>query len=256
MGILGFPASDSAEALRWGSYDGHGNRYLPPERRENMEDGIRAMVAHVRAAVVDRHEQPRDDVLSAFVRDRVEADGRLDLPNVTAEVVNFINGGMHTTRDMLGNTLRFLLEDPERRARAVADPRSMIAAIDESLRLESTLQWTGRLALTDSEIAGTPIPAGSIVILLLASANRDCRAFARPDEFDLDRADLKSHLAFGTHIHSCLGAPLARVEGRIAFERLFARLPRLQLADDNDFAPRASLNFRGLAALRLAFDPQ
>jgi cytochrome P450 len=254
MGILGFPASDSAEALRWGSYDGHGNRYLPPERRENMEDGIRAMVAHVRAGVVDRYEQPRDDVLSAFVRDRVEADGRLDLPNVTAEVVNLINGGMHTTRDMLGNTLRFLLDDPERRARAAGDPRVLVRAIDESLRLESTLQWTGRLALADTEIAGTPIPAGSIVILLLASANRDCRAFARPDEFDLDRTDLKSHLAFGTHIHSCLGAPLARVEGRIAFERLFARLPGLRLADDNDFAPRASLNFRGLEALRLVFD--
>jgi cytochrome P450 len=253
MGILGFPAEDSREALRWGSYDGHGNRYLPPERRENMEDGIRAMVEHVRSAVTDRHAVPRDDVLSAFVRDRVEADGRLDLPNVTAEVVNFINGGMHTTRDMLGNTLRFLLEDPERHARAVADPRAIVKAIDESLRLESTLQWTGRLALVDTEVDGTPIPAGSIVILLLASANRDCRAFRRPDEFDLDRPDLKSHLAFGTHIHSCLGAPLARVEGRVAFERLLARLPGLRLAEHNDFAPRASLNFRGLETLRLAF---
>ncbi len=256
MGILGFPPEDAAKALRWGDYDGHGNRYLPPERRKNVEGGIRAMVDYVRAGVLERHERPRDDVLSEFVRARFAADGgRLDLPNVVAETVNFINGGMHTTRDMLGNTMRFLLERPDQRELALADVPSLVRALEESLRLESTLQWTGRLVLRDAWIGGTRVPAGSVVILLLASANRDGTVFADADAFDLRRPDLKSHLAFGTHIHSCLGAPLARLEGRIAFERLFARLPNLRLGPDNDFEPRDSYNFRGLKALRLEFDP-
>jgi cytochrome P450 len=167
--------------------------------------------------------------------------------------VNFINGGMHTTRDMLGNTMKFLLEHPDQRELALSDPALLGKAIDESLRLESTLQWTGRLVLRDAEVGGTRVPAGSVLILLLASANHDEAVFDDPEEFDLTRDDLKSHLAFGTHIHSCLGAPFARLEGRIAFERLFARLPNLRLAADNDFAPRDSFNFRGPARLRLEF---
>jgi len=255
MAVLGFPPEDAEKTLAWGDYDGHGNRYLPPERRKNVEGGIRAMVAHVRDAVLDRYAQPRDDMLSDFVRARVAADGgELDLPNVVAETVNFINGGMHTTRDMLGNTMRFLLDHPDQRALALSDPALLVKAIEESLRLESTLQWTGRLVVRDTEVGGTQIPAGSVLILLLASANRDAAVFDEPDAFDLCRPQLKAHLAFGTHIHSCLGAPLARAEGRIAFERLFARLPNLRLASGNDFAPRDSFNFRGLQALHLEFD--
>jgi cytochrome P450 len=255
MGVLGFPPEGAAEALRWGDYDGHGNRYLPAGRRKNLEDGIRSMVAYVREAVVDRAERPRDDVLSSFVAARIAADGRLDLPNVVAEVVNFINGGMHTTRDMIGNTVRFLLEHPDQRREALADDALLVRAIEESLRLESTLQWTGRLTLEATTLGGVPIPAGSVLILLLASANRDPDVFANPDEFDIHRPELKSHLAFGTHIHSCLGAPLARTEGRIGIQRLFARLPGLRLAAGNGFEPRESFNFRGLQELRLEFDP-
>jgi cytochrome P450 len=255
MGILGFPPGDADKALAWGDYDGHGNRYLPVDRRTDVEEGIRAMVAHVREAVLARHEQPRTDVLTEFVQARVAADdGELDLPNVVAEAVNFINGGMHTTRDMLGNTMRFLLEHPEERERALGERRLLDRAIDESLRLESTLQWTGRLVLRDAELGGTPVPAGSVLLLLLASANRDPCVFAEPERFDPARAGLKSHLAFGTHIHSCLGAPLARLEGRVAFERLFARLPGLRFAPGNDFAMRPSFNFRGPQQLLLEFD--
>lgn len=255
LGILGFPPEDAARALEWGDYDGHGNRYLPPERLAGLAEGIRSMVSYVRDGVLERHERPRDDVLSAFVRERVRQDGRLDLPNVTAEVVNFINGGMHTTRDMLGNTLRFLLEDPRRAERALSDPRLTVRAIEESLRLESTLQWTGRLALSDAEVGGVPIPAGSVLLLLLGSANRDGEVFAAADAFDPDRPELKSHLAFGTHIHSCLGAPLARAEGRIALQRLFARLPGLRLAAGAECAYRESLQFRGPRELLVEFDP-
>jgi cytochrome P450 len=255
MAVLGFPPEDADKALEWGDYDGHGNRYLPPGRRKNVEGGIRAMVAHVREAVLERHHQPRGDVLSEFVQARVAADGgALDVPNAVAEAVNFINGGMHTTRDMLGNTMRFLLEQADRRELALSDPALLVKAIEESLRLESTLQWTGRLVLEDAEVGGTRVPAGSVLILLLASANRDDAVFDDPETFDLSRPELKSHLAFGTHIHSCLGAPLARLEGRIAFEKLFARLTNLRLARGNDVVARESFNFRGPSTLQLEFD--
>jgi cytochrome P450 len=256
FGILGLPEEDAAKALRWGDYDGHGNRYQPPARRANLENGIRDMVAYIREAVLERHERPRDDMLSEFIRAHVEADGRFDVGNIVAEAVNFINGGMHTTRDMLGNTLRFLLERVEDLESVRHDSTLLVKAIEESLRLEPTLQWTGRLALCDAEVAGTPIPAGSVLILLLASANHDAAIFDDPGTFDPRRADLKSHLAFGTHIHSCLGAPLARLEGTIAFEHLFRRLRNVRLAGQNDFEPRESLNFRGLKALHLEFDPE
>jgi cytochrome P450 len=255
LAVLGFPRRDAARALAWGNYDGHGNRYLPPERRQDVEAGIRAMVEHVREAVLDRVARPRDDVLTRFVRSRVDADdGELDLPNIVAEVVNLINGGMHTTSDMLGSTMRWLLALPEQRELALSDSSSMLKACEESLRLETPLQWTGRLVLADTEVGGAAVPSGAILILLLASANRDPSVFARPDEFDLTRHNLKAHLAFGTHIHSCLGAPLARLEARVALERLFERLPNLRLAPGNDFEARESLNFRGLRSLRLAFD--
>lgn len=252
FGILGLPVEDAAKALRWGDYDGHGNRYQPPERRAGLEDGIRDMVGYIRDAVYERHEQPRHDMLSDFIRAHVAADGFFDVDNIVAEAVNFINGGMHTTRDMLGNTLRFLLEQGDERL--WQDRTLLLKAIEESLRLESTLQWTGRLALRDTEVAGTAIPAGSLLLLLLASANRDPSVFGDADSFRPSRRDLKAHLAFGTHIHSCLGAPLARLEGRVAFERLFARLPNLRLGRENDFSPRDSLNFRGPRELRLEFD--
>jgi cytochrome P450 len=252
FGILGLPPEDAAKALRWGDYDGHGNRYQPPERRAGLEEGIRDMVGYVRDAVLERREHPRDDVLSRFIEAHLEADGGFDLGNIVAEAVNFINGGMHTTRDMLGNTMRLLLERADER---LWEDRSMLLkTIEESLRLEPTLQWTGRLALRDAEVAGTPIPAGSVLLLLLASANRDAEVFGDPDAFDPQRDDLKAHLAFGTNIHSCLGAPLARLEGRVAFERLFASLPNVRLAAANDFEPRDSLNFRGPRALWLEFD--
>ncbi len=164
------------------------------------------------------------------------------------------HGGMHTTRDMLGNTMRFLLQHPDQRRLALSDPVLLVRACEESLRLQSTLQWTGHLALGDAVVGGVKIPAGSILILLLAFANRDETVFANADTFNLERPELKSHLAFGTHIHSCLGAPLARLEGRIALTRLFERLPELRLSEENDFSFRASFNFRGPKALNLEFD--
>jgi cytochrome P450 len=110
--------------------------------------------------------------------------------------------------------------------------------------------------VTDTELGGVPIPAGAIVLVVFASGNRDDSHFSDPEAFDITRERVKHHLAFGHGIHLCLGAPLARVEGRIAFDRLFARLPNLRFSPKNDFAPMGpTVIFRGLEKLSLEFDP-
>lgn len=115
------------------------------------------------------------------------------------------------------------------------------------------MQWTGRLVLEDTELGGVPIPAGSKLLLLLGSANRDEAVFTCPADFNPGRQNLKSHLAFGTGIHSCLGAPFARQEGVISIGRLFERLPGLRLAEGHELVPAPSLNFLGPRELRLSF---
>jgi cytochrome P450 len=126
--------------------------------------------------------------------------------------------------------------------------------VEEALRVESPVQWQPRRCVRDTEVAGVTIPAGATVLVLFASANRDDRVFACPERLDLERANVKSHVAFGYGPHFCLGAPLARLEGRIAFETLFRRLGDIRLADDNDFAPIDSVVFRGPRELHLTFD--
>ena len=256
LGILDFPEDALARALVWSTYDGHGNRYQEAERRSSLEDGIRDQVDYVRRIVERRHARPGTDVVSCFVRDRVEANGgALDLPNVTAEVVNMINGGMHTTGFMVGSAMQMLLEHPVELARVAAQRELIPRLFEEALRLEAPLQWTGRLVLEDAEVGGVAVPAGSLLLLLLASANRDDEVFECPAELRLDRPNVKAHLAFGTHIHSCLGAPLARLEGQIAFERLFDRLENIRYAPGAGApAPVESFNFRGPSELQLAFD--
>jgi cytochrome P450 len=121
------------------------------------------------------------------------------------------------------------------------------------MRLESSVQWVPRIVMSDTEIAGTPIPADSYVLIVFASANRDPERFEDPDRFDPSRRDVGDQIAFGTGIHSCIGAPLARLEGRIAVERLLARLVDIRLAPGHEIRHVPSPSFRGLQSLPIIF---
>jgi cytochrome P450 len=122
------------------------------------------------------------------------------------------------------------------------------------MRLESSVQWVPRIVMADTEIAGTPIPADSYVLIVFASANRDPGRFQEPDRFDPSRQNVGDQIAFGTGIHSCIGAPLARLEGRIAIERLLARLSNIRVVPGHDIRHVPSPSFRGLEALPIRFD--
>lgn len=252
--MLGLPEEDARLAEVWGSFEGQATRYHEPERQEAIAHSIRDMGGYVMKAVTECYERPRDDLLSRFVQAHVQARGELRLPELVADTGNLFLGGIVTTSHMLGWTMKMLLERPDYAKRAAGDKSLAVRAIEEALRLEPPVPWTSRLVLEDAEIAGVGVPAGAIVICHLGSANRDGEHFDEPTTFRPERKEVKDHLSFGFRTHFCLGAPLARLEGRLAFAHLFERLPDLRLAEKNTYEPVDSMAFRGLEELHLEFE--
>ena len=249
---------DEEERFAWmgTATEGPGIKFVSEEQKQRIVERSRTTVEFFRNEILDRREHPRDDFLSELVQMHVERDGALDIRYLTAEATNLFGAGNLTTGHMLSATLLALLEQPEELRRAAEDPARIRYLIEESLRLESPVQWVQRLVKRDTELGGVPIPEGSIVFILFGSADRDGERFPDEETFDPGRGNLiKDHVAFGRGPHRCVGAPLARLEGQVAFEALLA-LPNLRLAggDAVVHAPSPSGHFRGLDALRIAFD--
>jgi cytochrome P450 len=195
-------------------------------------------------------------VLTAFVQSHVERNGEeLGLQHARYDTFSVMLGAAGTSSHMLGNIMLLLLQNPDQMAKARGNRALLANAIEETLRLESPVQWNVRLVRADTEIDGVPVPAGALVLLLFGAGNRDADRFEDPDRFDVERANSKLHLAFGNGLHFCLGAPLARLEAEIAFERLFARLKNIRLAGPESYERLESLAFRGLESLELEFTP-
>ncbi len=138
--------------------------------------------------------------------------------------------GNATTSGLIGNGLCALAEHPAQREWLVRNPGAMAGAVEELLRFDGPLQNLARVAIEPFDLHGTPVPAGASLLLVLGAANRDPRAFQDPNELHLDRAP-RRHVAFGTGVHSCVGAPLARLEGRIALGLFLERMPRYELVE-------------------------
>ncbi|HEU4793290.1 MAG TPA: cytochrome P450, partial [Nitrolancea sp.] len=161
--------------------------------------------------------------------------------------------GNETTTNLIGNTLLALLRHPSEMEKVLTDLRLLPAAIEETLRYDAPVQLLRRRVTRNLEVDGTMIPAGSMVVPLLGSANRDEEAFPAPDHFDLTR-QARGHVAFGAGPHYCLGAHLARLEAKIALEAVFTQLCGLRLKDDQ-LTRANSIQLRGLARLPVTFDP-
>ncbi len=172
-----------------------------------------------------RRRDPKDDLISVLVAAE-EGEAELEPMETLMFTVLLLVAGNETTTNLMGNAVHALLGAPEQLAKVQADPRRIPAMIEEALRYDGPVQMLFRETTRDVELSGTQIPQGSIVLPILASANRDERQFADPDRFDIER-DTRGHLAFGFGIHFCLGASLARLEARVGFEELFRRVRAL-----------------------------
>lgn len=254
MLIVGLPVDDARHAEDWSKYDGQGTPYHKPERQAAIAQQVREMHEYIEAALGERLERPREDVLTAFLQSHVERNGReLGLQHAIMDTFSVMLGGVGTSSHMLGNTMRLLLEHPDGLAKAREDPEVLAGAIEEALRLESPVQWNLRLCREDTEIGGVPVQAGRLVLLLYSSANRDPDHFPSAEEFDAQRGNVRQHLAFGHGLHFCLGAPLARLQAQIAFEALLQRFPEIRFAEGTEPVRVDSLAFRGLERLDLEF---
>ncbi|HLS79757.1 MAG TPA: cytochrome P450 [Nocardia sp.] len=173
--------------------------------------------------LTDRRREPRADVLGALAVTPYP-DGTLpEIIEVVRPATFLFAAGQETVTKLLSSAVRVLADRPELQRRLRAD-RSLIGAfIEEALRVESPTKVDFRLARRTTTIGGVHIPAGTVVMICIGAANRDPRKFEAPDEFRLERRNAREHLAFGRGVHTCAGAPLARVEGRITLERLLDR---------------------------------
>jgi cytochrome P450 len=175
-----------------------------------------------------RRAEPRDDLMSALLE--AEVDGqRLPDDELLGFCLLLILAGNDTTSSLIGSGIVLLAEHPDQRARLVAEPGRWPAAIEEMIRIEAPTQVLPRTTTTDVEVHGVTIPAGSRVMLVWGAANLDEREFPDPERFDVTRR-ITRHLGFGHGVHFCLGASLARLEARVAFEEWHARFPTYELA--------------------------
>ncbi len=228
--ILGYPQEDRDLIQRW---------LLEVEARASdlavMPDSARAaardMADYIRALAAERKAHPRDDLISLM--GEAERTGKLAEGETRGMTFFFTLAGTDTTACLMSNTF-FLLEPlAAERAWLAGHPRAIPAAVEEILRFEAPVQGLARVAAEDITLHGQTIPKGAWVWLIHAAANRDERQFSEPDRFDLRRAPEK-HLAFGDGIHHCIGAPLARVEGRIALEEFLATFGDYEITGPNE----------------------
>ncbi|WP_250282429.1 MULTISPECIES: cytochrome P450 [unclassified Frankia] len=247
MDLLGVPRDRLTEVKRWsdemmlfiGSSRGVDDKY------ERARHGACSMAELFRELIDERRAHPRDDALTRMITTEVDGE-TLTEDELIASMMMIGNGAQETTAHLLTNGLIALHQHPDVAAKLTADVDGLIVpAVDEFLRFDSPVLSTGRLLATDTELGGQRLREGDRIFAMLAAANRDPAVFASPDEIVLEgRAN--GHLAFSKGVHFCLGAPLARLEGQIAFRHMAERFPRLRLAEPLDTIPWAnSLVSRG-----------
>ena len=201
--------------------------------------------------IPERRAHPKDDLLSRLVA--AEVDGqRLSPEEVLAFFQLLIVGGQETTTNLINNAVLSLWENPEQLALLRRSPELLPSAIEETLRYRSPFQLLFRGTRRVVEMHGQTIPPGKLLFLMVGSANRDPKQFRDPHRYDITR-DPNPHLAFGHGIHFCLGAPLSRLEARIALTDLLNRLPDLELAGDSNWQPRPALHVYGPLKLPVRF---
>ena len=252
--LLGVDPDRQEDFKRWSTAVISETAGLPDDERARVERDTDEFQDYFDAAIAERRERPGgDDLISAIVRAQQEDEELLSADDVLAFTGLLLIAGNETTTNLIGNAVLALLAHPEQMARGREEPALVPNLVEEALRWDSPVQFLFRTATEDTEIAGEPIAAGTTIIPVYASANRDDARFPEGDRFDVTR-NAQGHVAFGYGVHFCLGAPLARLEARVALEQALARLPGLRRAGDTPPERVPSLFLRGVQSLRVAFD--
>ncbi|MBZ5736133.1 cytochrome P450 [Nocardioides sp. TRM66260-LWL] len=247
--ILGVPLEERDEVRRFGTLAAPSlDLGLSLGRFREVESALAEFDLWLRAHVERVRRHPGDDLLSQLVAVREDDGGRLSDAELISTAGLVLAAGFETTVNLIGNGTALLAQHPEQRRRLLAGESSWANAVDEALRFDPPVLLTGRTVVADTEIAGTAMRRGELVITHLAGANRDPDVFADPHVFDVDRANAGEHVAFSSGRHYCLGAALARMEGEVALRALHERLPGLRV--DVDRARRRDTRIlRGWAEL-------
>jgi cytochrome P450 len=250
--MLGVPTGDCDQLKAWSADFATmlGNFEHNPDHAPRVRRSLEEMTAYFRAAIRGQQTAPREGLIHALVTAEHDGD-RLSEDEVIANVIITMVGGQETTTSMIGNGLLTLLHYTHQWQKLRTDPSLIPSAIEEILRYESPIQHTARMTAEDLDLGGKRIRQRQALIAVLGAANRDPERFPDPNRFDIGRLDNR-HVAFGWAGHFCFGAPLARLEGQIAFEALRRRWPNLEL-ESGPPTWQDNLCYRGLVALPVTF---
>lgn len=245
--MLGVPREDQDQVRGWADALLH----REPDRAEIPEQGVagaRGLAGYFSARLAERRLRPGEDMISALIEAEIDGERLSD-----AEIVGFCFllaiAGNETTTKMIGNAIYWLAKNPEQRRLIVDDPRLIAGAVEEVTRYDNSTQMLARVLTRDVEMHGRKMSAGDRVLLLIGAANRDEREFRDPDVFDVRRR-IERTVAFGHGVHVCLGASLARLEGRVVLEEIHARMPAYEI-DDSSLERVHSANVRGFASMKV-----
>ena len=246
--MLGVPSEDMDTFKSWSNDVALSVEPTVNDRqRRRIEEAGAKLYEYFEGIIEQRRESPQDDMITALIAAEDEGD-RLTHEELLTTLLLLLVAGNETTRNLIGNGMLALVRNPDQFERLRNDPGLIDSAIAEMLRFDSPVQLDGRMVSEDVEIGGKRIRAGQRAICLIGAANRDPSVFTDPQTFDIGRRE-QSHISFGRGIHHCLGAPLAVLEGRIAFTSLLERFSSVRLLSEPDYREQAVL--RGVKQLWL-----
>ena len=250
--MLGVPAEDHRQLKAWSQDFAQmlGNLQHDPNLTPKVLRTVEEMTDYFRSAMRDQRRRPREGLVSTLMNAEIDGD-RLTEEEVIANCILTMVGGQETTTNLIGNGVLSLLRHPAELARLRGNLSLVPSAVEELLRYESPSQHTSRLAPADVEMGGRQIRARQVVVAMMGAANRDPERFPDPDRLDITRQDNR-HLAFGWAAHFCFGAPLARIEGQIAFGAMLRGMTDLAL-EPAPLVWRTNLGLRGLKVLPVTF---
>ncbi|GAA4199230.1 cytochrome P450 family protein [Actinocatenispora rupis] len=248
--LVGVPEADRPAFRRWSSIATYG----PAHPADVFVTAVAEMVDYLRELIAARTAKPADDLLSELIRVHEDGD-RLSADELTSTVFLLLAAGHETTANLISIGTYRLLTEPDQLALLRAAPERIDAAVEELLRQDGPAQVTlPAVTRAPVRVGDVTVPAGDVVVVALVAANRDPARYAEPARLDLTREPAQ-HLAFGHGIHHCLGAPLARLEGRTALRTLLDRFPRLRLAEPDTEPQRPpGLLINALTALPVRVD--